>query len=128
MKYETRQVRIGEWLDIPREEWARIHREVRPDDSDDIIEQALQIADEPRTWAITIYDISERVIKVGIYDGWSCWRPRLAYLCEGPCGAEVKEAYNVRRAYRVKDCSECNGYSRNCPKVFCRGFRREIHD
>ena len=107
MRFETRQVRVGEWLgDVPRDwDWEAFRKKFLStravDDynkSAGLFEQMAEAIE--RGAEVTAYvsgGFGHKVLRCGLYDGWPFWEPRPCYRYKGPIPAEhIDEFYNLQ--------------------------------
>lgn len=105
MRYETKQIRIGEWLgDVP-ENWdydafyaKYISQNKESFDRSVALFKEMDAAlrSGKRVIATQSGQFSHEVYKCGLYDGWAFWVPRPCYSYKGPISGEhIDEFYNL---------------------------------
>lgn len=131
MKTKTVTVLEGEWLEGgDLDSWLAAHAAAR-DVPQLTVEQVASlrrimdacIAGRGVSAEFSHSSVDFKILRVGVYDGWVYWRPRLCLLVEGTLGCEVREGYDLGQVFDLVPCvdAECVERSHRWP---CRGFRR----
>jgi hypothetical protein len=105
MRYETKQVRVGEWLgDVPKEwDYEAFYKKYLGQNRD-IFDRAVALFKEmdaalkrgAKVWATQSGGFTHEVVGCGLYDGWVFWVPRPCYSYRGPLPVEhIDEFYNL---------------------------------
>jgi hypothetical protein len=116
----------GEWFtDGAVSEWLQEHAQsgVRTltDEQEAAVRKLATPLPDGRFYAVTSASgyVFQRVLSVGLYDGWPYWRKRLAVYVKGPLGGETMEAYRLTHVFDTEPC--------RCPPekhyMMCDGWR-----
>jgi hypothetical protein len=112
MKTVTRIERVGEYLgpvdwsyDFTSHDWGDGHGGVNPECSKQATEELQKLValmEQGKTCTISLYGIEQRVLQVGMYDGWPFWEPTPSVLVATWLGSEWHSWYSIRNV-KVKD-------------------------
>jgi len=114
MRFETKTVRIGEWIgDVPDDwdydEFYKQHLGQNRESFDKAValfkEMDSALKSGAKVFATQSGGFTHEVYRCGLYDGWVFWVARPCYSYEGPLyGKHIDEFYNLR-AIRIENQS-----------------------
>ena len=120
MKTRTVTVTEGEWFDEPStlDGMLAAHRGAPLSESQVAMLRQITGGGE---WGVELRHGStiHRVLRIGIYDGWPSWQPRICVMCDGTLGPETQNADWIDRVHPIVAC-DCEPLNH---RFACSGFR-----
>ena len=111
MRYENKQVRIGEWLgDVPEDwDYDAFYKEYLCQNRD-LFDESVRLFKEmdaaikrgAKVFATQSGGFVNEVYRCGLYDGWVFWIPRPCYSYKGPLPVEHRDEFYNLRAIRIE--------------------------